>query len=49
MFVQFLIILVLSNRLSSAYNDDLYLYGGVSQEGTYTCAEGLYIFRTSMS
>lgn len=30
----------------NAIEDELYMFGGVDKEGTFTCAEGLYVFKT---
>ena len=31
----------------SAIDDELFLYGGLDKEGSFSCADGLYVFKTS--
>ena len=33
---------------SRAIDNELFLYGGVDKEETFTCAEGLYVFNIGM-
>ena len=32
---------------TSAIDDELFLFGGMDKEGSFTCAEGLFVFKTS--
>ena len=36
-----------THSVSSAIDDELFLFGGLETEGSFTCAEGVYVFKTS--